>query len=250
MIFYVIFNGAINDIFILIAINEESINNNGELGSDINFASYHIPDFSSEGDINAINRRYPSSSFYDYSGYDNPVPFSSPEINSNGKDYGPYYSPVDYFLPEQSRSKNLQTPKTNLINYLKPNTNILYSDYTALPQYNTDTLYDYNVNPEYPVEPDYTTPRPDYDVDPDWPVDPVIPTARPDYDINPDYPVSPDFPTPKPDYLPPDYADYGVPQEADCYSPPVVVNPCNPCQTYDPCCYNQCITPCVPGILS
>ena len=218
--------------------------------SDINFASYRIPDFSSEGDISAINRRYPSPSFYDYSGYDNPVPFSSPEINSNGKDYGPYYSPVDYFLPEQSRSKNLQTPKTNLINYLKPNTNILYSDYTALPQYNTDTLYDYNINPEYPVEPDYTTPRPDYDVDPDWPVDPVIPTARPDYDINPEYPVSPDFPTPKPDYLPPDYADYGVPQEADCYSPPVVVNPCNPCQTYDPCCYNQCITPCAPGILS
>jgi hypothetical protein len=131
-----------------LATSKDSTNNNMELIPDLNSASYGNPDFPSEGDIDAMNRRYPIPSFYDYSSYDNPVPFGSPNINSNDKEYGPYYSPVDYFLPEQSRSKDLKDAKGSLVNYLKPNTNIHYSDYTSLPEYNTDTLYDYNVNPE------------------------------------------------------------------------------------------------------
>ena len=130
-----------------------------------------------------------------------------------------------------------------------------YLDY-GIPQEVKDNAPSIDSVPEYPVNQNYPMPSPDYQ---DYGIPQNIDSNSPfvemdDYPVKPDYTYQPNFPNygepqnvepNKPFVYPaprPSYPDYGIHQN-------IAYNPCNPCQWYDPCCYQNCIQICDQGML-
>ena len=268
--------------------NNTLLDSNSVYGNEPDFSSnledYSAPQFTDYGDygsmdnqkyMNTDNSYYPDN--FETSGNSNPAmaydnmnnvnsitnyndpsivtnnePFPNPErmwndfLSPNGESSIPEYESQDFPIDQNYPMDPQGYPDYAMPQDIKPNAPSIDSVPCGKPCGGS----------EYPVNQNYPIPSPEYqdyavpqNIDSNSPFVEIDEYAvKPDHSFQPNFPnygvpqnVEPykpfDYPAPRPSY-----PDYGISQD-------IAYNPCNPCQWYDPCCYQNCIRICDQGML-